>query len=94
MRYSILILLCIFMGGCTDFWSDSNKRSFKETCSAEALRFEGSEEKADEYCDCVLRKMMKKYPNELDAFDHMGDLTHDTSLLNCKTEIAGTNSKN
>ena len=49
-----------------------------------ARHWAGTEEKARTYCNCVLDKMIEKYPDENDALDHIDDLTRDTALTNCR----------
>jgi len=84
----IFLLLCMAsLSSCTDFWDGSTQRKFHEACAGEAVKWAGTPEKADVYCNCVLEKMMKKYPNEDDAFGHLGDLSKDTSLINCKDAV-------
>jgi len=82
-----ILLLIGSLASCTDFWSGSTQRKFHEACADEAIKWAGTPEKADVYCNCVLKKMMKKYPNEEDAFTHMDKLAQDTDLMNCKQEI-------
>lgn len=78
--------MCLLLA-CTDFWSEANKRKFIEVCTEDAADW-ATECEADEYCHCVLGKMMQKYPNELDAFAHMDELAKDTELINCRQEVA------
>lgn len=82
----ILAGIC-FLTACTDFWSEANKRKFLEVCTEEAADW-ATEHEADEYCHCVLGKMMQRYPNELDAFAHIEELAKDTELINCRQEVA------
>lgn len=85
--YTICVLLAVVtISSCTDFWSGANQRKFHEVCVEEASDW-ASEEQADSYCDCVLDKMMLKYPNELDAFAHIDELAKDTDLIHCRQEI-------
>jgi len=79
-----ILLLLICATSCTDFWSGANQRRFKEVCATEAIKWAGTDAAADEYCNCVLQKMMERYPNEEDAFQHLGDLSHDTALIRCR----------
>ena len=87
VTFSVLLVVLLF-SSCTDFWSGSTKRRFHEACTEEAIKWAGTEGKADAYCNCVLQKMMAKYPNEEDAFTHMGELSRDTDLVKCK-EVVG-----
>ncbi len=88
MKYILFMLLIVLLcPSCTDFWSGANKRRFREACKDVSLEWAGSGEKSEEYCECVLQKMMAKYPNEEDAFSHMDSLAKDTSLISCMSEI-------
>jgi hypothetical protein len=82
-----VLLLLIVLTSCKDFWSGSTQRQFKEACTEQEIKSGNTKEKADAYCDCVLKKMMKKYPNEEDAFGHLGDLAKDSDLINCRNEV-------
>lgn len=86
LRLCVLLLMGL-LGSCTDFWSGSTKRRFHEACTEEAIKWAGSTQRADSYCECVLQKMMQKYPNEEDAFAHMGELAQDTDLISCREVI-------
>jgi len=77
-------MLC---ASCTDFWSGANKRRFCEACKEVSIEWARTDDNADKYCECVLDKMMLRYPNELDAFAHIDSLAKDTSLIHCRDEI-------
>lgn len=47
-------------------WPQAEKDAFKESCFENAKEGIG-EEKAVIYCDCMLEKIMKKYPDVNDA---------------------------
>ncbi|MCF8451144.1 MAG: hypothetical protein K9G49_14820 [Taibaiella sp.] len=80
-----VVVLCT--SSCTDFWSGSTKRVFYESCTDVSKEWTKNEKQAKNYCDCVLRKMMERYPNEEDAMLHLGELATDTGLINCKEEV-------
>ena len=82
-----LFLVVLFTSSCTDFWSGSTKRAFYESCMDVSKEWTKNEKQTKDYCDCVLRKMMKRYPNEEDAMLHLGELATDTGLINCKEEV-------
>ena len=81
------ILLVIISASCKNTWSEEDKDSFYQACTDEANKWAGSPEKAKTYCDCVLQKMMTKYPHEDDALEHIDILAKDTALMHCKDEV-------
>ncbi len=50
----------------TDEWHKVAKEAYIEECVKEASKSISYKE-ANNYCECTLKKMMKKYPNALDA---------------------------
>ena len=82
MRKYILIVLVIFSSCKT--WNEDDKNVYITACMNNARHWAGTEEKARTYCNCVLDKMIEKYPDENDALDHIDDLTRDTALTNCR----------
>ncbi len=86
-KYIVLVLFWAFIAGCTEFWSGANQRRFTEACVEESLSWAGSEERASDYCECVLGKMMQRYPNDEDALLHLASLAKDTALINCKGQL-------
>ncbi len=85
LPFVILFCLC----SCKNTWNEDDKDSWKEACMENATRWAGSEAKAKTYCECVLQKMILKYPNENDALEHLDQLMTDSSLLGCKKEVVG-----
>ena len=83
----LLLLLILFSGSCRETWTSDTKNTFYEACTEEAGSWAGSPEKAKAYCDCVLAKMMAKYPHEEDALEHIDSLAKDPDLISCKEEI-------
>ncbi len=81
-----LLLLIIISASCKDTWNGEDKDLFYQACTSEAIKWAGSKEKAKTYCDCVLQKMMARYPNEEDALENIGTLSKDTGLINCKEQ--------
>lgn len=53
-------------------WSDAQKKTFLDPCKKGAATAMG-EDKAGAYCDCVLGKIMAKYPNASDMEKLKGD---------------------
>ena len=53
-------------------WSKAERRKFVSTCAEKASTNMG-QEKAEEYCTCMMNKIEKRYPNSADV----GQLTED-----------------
>jgi hypothetical protein len=90
MKKLLPFMLLLLLGACKNTWNEDDKAAWREACTENAMKWAGSDEKAKTYCDCVLQKMMLKYPNENDALEHMGELATDTSIQNCKPKDNGT----
>lgn len=86
----LLLLLAIVSTSCRETWNESTKNKFHEGCMDEATVWAGNPQLAKAYCNCVLGKMMTKYPHEEDAFEHMDSLAVDPDLIRCKDEILKT----
>ncbi|UKN02549.1 hypothetical protein K6119_03340 [Paracrocinitomix mangrovi] len=62
MRYSIGLLLILFLFSCNnDPWSSNEKDKFMTECKNEGAK--GS------YCACLLEKTMAKYPRYEESLD-------------------------
>lgn len=45
-------------------WTDTNKKEYQSSCiEFSKASFENDESKTSIYCDCVLNKVMSRYPN-------------------------------
>jgi hypothetical protein len=79
----IAVCLCCFIS-CKNTWDDDDKHTFYQSCMDAAKGDGHPENKAKPYCDCLMNKMMEKYPNESDALDHIDSVITDTSMQQCK----------
>ncbi len=84
MKQLLTLILALSLFSCKDTWDGDDKNNWKQACMENARRWAGSEEKAKTYCDCVLDRMIEKYPNENDALEHINDFATDSSILKCK----------
>jgi hypothetical protein len=82
------LLLLILLASCKSSWNDEDKDAFYQACTDEAIHWAGTQERAKTYCDCVFGKMIKKYPNEEDALEHIDSLGKDPDLIRCKEEMS------
>ena len=82
-----LLLLIVMTTACKNTWDQEDKDLFYQACMEDANTWAGSQEKAKTYCNCVLDKVMQKFPNEGDALDHMDSVINDPDIRSCKKEI-------
>ncbi len=88
MKRYILFAVCILsLPACKNTWDSETKDMFQQSCMEEATRWAGSETKAKTYCDCVLEKTMKKYPDYKDALEHIDSVIIDPDIQGCKSII-------
>ena len=85
-----VLLLIVLTTACRETWNESTKNTFHQGCMEEAIKWESSPELAKTYCDCVLEKIMAKYPHQEDAFEHFDSLANDPDLIRCKEETKKT----
>lgn len=85
-KYLLPILICCTIAACNT-WPQEDQDMETHSCLEDANKWAGSPEKAKIYCDCVLQKLMKEYPNANDMMEHIDSVIKDTSLMNCKDRI-------
>ncbi len=84
MRKFVPALLLLMLASCKNTWNEDDKDAWRQACTENAMHWAGNEQQAKTYCDCVLEKIMQKYPNENDALEHVGDLATDSSVQSCR----------
>ena len=64
----IIFFLLAFSGfyGCKRKWTDKDKSEFVSGCLNKMIK-EMGESKAKSYCNCLMDKIVKKYPNANDV---------------------------
>ena len=69
MRTFILLLLLLPLAySCKRKWTDKNKSEFVSGCMSTAVRDKNiGDSLARPYCNCLLEKIMEKYPDANDA---------------------------
>ena len=88
MKKTLLFALVLFsFTACKNTWDGDDKKMFYQSCMDEANSWAGSQEKAKTYCDCVMEKVMVKFPNETDALEHIDSVINDPDIHTCKTEV-------
>ncbi len=88
LAFLFIIAACLFAGSCKDTWDEDDKKIFHKACVDDARTWAGSEERVNTYCDCVLDKILKKYPHENDALEHMDSIIKDPGVRTCRDIIA------
>ncbi len=86
MRQIIAIILILSASSCNK-WSEEDKDAWKQACNENAVQWAATKEGAKTYCDCVLERMEKKYPDINDALAHTAEMATDTTYLNCRNGI-------
>lgn len=59
---------------------------FHQSCMEDAMDKAKSEKHAKVYCDCVLQKVMKKYPRYEDALSNIDSISSDENIQKCKED--------
>jgi hypothetical protein len=87
MAKGILFVIIMFsLTACKGSWDTEDKEAFYGDCLEQANTWAGSEAKAKAYCDCVMDKMMQKFPSETDALEHIDSVINDPDIYSCKTD--------
>ena len=85
IRFSIILLFgCLFSSSCDRKWTEKDKSEFVGGCMSRQAGELGAE-KAKSYCQCLLEKVVQKYPNAYDA----PYIKYDTALKKLATDCLG-----
>ncbi len=87
MKLNLLFAALLLLSSCKETWDADDKKIFYQSCKEEAKGWL-KPQKIDPYCDCVLDKIMSKYPNESDALEHIDSVINDPAVAQCKVEAA------
>jgi hypothetical protein len=79
----ILVTVSIFIS-CKTKWSDKDRSEFISGCMQGGAVTDMGKEKAKNYCQCMLEKIIVKYPDRRDA--HF--MRYDTSLARLAIECS------
>lgn len=82
-RCFLCLFLIISCTSCKNTWDSETRNMFKQSCVEEAT-WAASPQQANKYCDCVLERMMDKYPQFSDAMDHIQEISADSSIQACR----------
>jgi hypothetical protein len=79
----VLLTCGVLFFSCKSTWTQDDKDAFYEACMEDASPSYGPE-RARTYCDCVIGKIMVKYPYIGDALEHINELSADPEIRSCK----------
>ena len=82
----LLLLLAVITASCKNTWNDNDKKALYQACSEEAANAGTPPEQVKPYCDCVIKKILAKYPDENDAMAHKDSVAKDPDLISCRME--------
>jgi hypothetical protein len=82
-----ILLVSISFASCQRSWNQSDKDAFKEACMDDAKTWVNDPSKARTYCDCVMIKLIDRYPNVNDALDNIELLSRDPDIQTCRIPI-------
>lgn len=80
-------LILISTASCDNTWDSESKDMFHQSCMEDALTWAPNQDKARQYCDCVLERTMIKYPKMADALQNIDSVISDPKIKGCKEEI-------
>ena len=66
MRIGVLILVLTLIIGCKRKWTENDRRDFYSGCLSNATTNKDVKDPKS-YCNCLLQKIVAKYPNANDA---------------------------
>ena len=68
-------------------WSEDTKQTWQQACTDNAVTWAASKDDAVTYCNCVMEKMIAKYPDVNDALGHVPELATDTAFYACRQQV-------
>ena len=83
----ILAVGSLMLASCEGAWIQEDRDAFYEACMDDANTWTGDPAKSKQYCECVMIKVMERYPNVNDALDHIEELSRDPAIQQCKIPI-------
>lgn len=87
MKYIVLLLLVVGCSSCQGGWTQDDKDAFYEACMDDANSWAGDPAKAKQYCECVVIKVMERYPDVNEALEHVDLIARDPEIQTCRIPI-------
>ncbi len=85
LLYSLAFIT--FCSSCANTWDEETKDMFLQSCLEDATRWTETANEAQVYCDCVMTKMIEKYPTVKKALEKVDSIMVDPELKACRTEM-------
>ncbi len=85
-RLLLLLIPVALLTSCENTWDSETKEMYITSCKEDATWAKTDAEK-DTYCNCMLDKLMKKYPKVSDFMNHIEDVMADTTLQECRPKV-------
>lgn len=82
-RLLLLLIPVALLTSCENTWDSETKEMYLTSCKEDATWAKTDAEK-DTYCNCMLDKLMTKYPKVSDFMNHIEDVMADTTLQECR----------
>ena len=87
-RYVLLLTAIFLLSACESKWSDEDKNLYMQSCMEDAVNWAATGTDAQKYCDCMIGKLMRKYPDVKDMMGNMEGVINDPDLRSCRDSIA------
>lgn len=85
--FFFVALVAVLCSSCGDQWTQSDKESFYQACVDDTKTWVADPDKVEMYCDCVMIKVLRKYPNVNDAVDNIEIISRDPEIQECRIPI-------
>lgn len=82
-----ILAIVVSCTSCRNAWNQSDKDAFYEACVDDANTWTGDPAKSKQYCECVMVKVLDRYPNVNDALDNIETLSRDPEIKKCRIPI-------
>lgn len=86
MKKLIWLLPLVALASCNG-WHQENKDAFYEACMDDARTWIDDPAKQKTYCECVIIKVMEKYPTVDEALENIENMSRDPDIQACKIPI-------
>lgn len=88
IKFVVFICLILALSSCKNTWDEESKDAWRSACLENAHNMFATPKQASTYCDCVLDKIIERYPNLNDALENTATLAADTAFHACKVQAA------
>jgi hypothetical protein len=83
----IILAVVVSCSSCQSAWNQSDKDAFYEACIDDANTWSGDPAKSKQYCECVMVKVLERYPNVNYALENIETLSRDPEIKKCRIPI-------